>query len=1857
MQTGEKISAQSDEANASFPMNSKSYCGKINVSKGSFLRRSEVSVGDKFTKVTFTPVSVNVSKDSQQKLKLKLENSKVVLSKLNMERDLFQNSLVSLNKKSSRRCQTARKSFRKELSCFKKGSVPQALGAMSKTSPEAAKNVLIKVLRFSCAKCKDNVEYNPKQLQKHYQELHAADLPVYPCELCTFTANDFQSLRQHRLQHRTPLLNCEVCNDGKMYTLQELRRHLNWKHCVNGHFRCEKCRFSTKDQGTFIQHIHRHDEIQYKCGKCEHVSYTKGEFQRHLVVHTGSFPFSCQYCSYGATRKDYIVKHLNAVHKELTENSNLKADLDSSQKGKGKNPVGLKLVLKRYNNGVSRKTQWRKKGLHAVATMDNAKRYFDTTNKCNSVRPQSPTTVDPILSDGILNTKDVGFENVGNRGQNPKVSTSFPQSKTASSSQISKNFHPGASVVMVNNKLSVPPNYSAQFMGFKVVDGKQHLVIKLVPATKQNSTLSNSPPQALSDSSTNLLQSSADTVEQIHLQKKDCNGLTGTNTLSVGSSMDLPSVKFDITANQPQVSTSINSSVILKTLSPVLHKVPDDISVTIQNDKVIQLPEPLLVGMNTVQRDIKQLPAIPISSPNLIETIINKTLLEKQLVQNKNPIENKTPTLDQCPGSSGHLPNTFAYLTKSQIDSSTDLQYVMGRQTSSEEKMACSDFHTSLQSSEKGTDLPLLHEYAKRSTSEHNCHYALLVKGDIPNTSVNSQPSTVAFQQRTELRSAEPPAVEAGRNNVSSSQQLQGIITTPFSKIPKLSLLNRKIYTPSMVSISRNQSVSYPSQPVFAFQNCGSQGLSEFSSPLLLQMLKPSEENYEGSDEAKMRMATTKTMPVSSASTSLNCTAPVSTFVSTNLVSVNCDESTNNNGINNINSETKSVILSEQSNLCLINEKEQQSECLDNLNHPYSVEASESGKADSKLEAQTLPMDNTCDILNNESSALQKQESEFRSFDWSSHLTGVSYVNDENDRSQNASSSETMNGDSTAECSNKLDYSGADSSSEKELQHDATGYEWAEMKDHNTRGYINEEMHHVDADNNFQVDAQMSPEMPRITSVFSLQTGHEMNCLPPEENQLILDALTNTSVFLGHENVCSESRILERQTGVNIPAHKTLLHSFSSKEDTPVVQQDCTNIKEYANSTVLSKSKCIDDGNKLQSISLHPASSISTPASVEQLNTLLKTHGDEIINKQLMKDAIRTSANGNNRSSVVPVTLLRPIRLAGLNKPILIQSLQKGSAVPSHLSKQSRLQLVSGGSVSELNTAVLQTVTDNSISQTKKRPGMILTFSKGTLGAVSNLVCGGNLQTPKVKRETPSSGSCVGQNTHSVVTSGSEISCAKSSSVPAVNSMPFKSTLFFKGPISALVDHCSYAKDTTASKETLENSIEKRSLEGCVDDADLLFQPCENVKSFVSSNSSSHSMSQERVLGCSSTPRNIKAETLPSQQTVVLQCLMQKKQTGPSSEDSPVNTSSTSDDTGPPQKKILLRIVKRSNEESSTKDGQYLKNALSTFQKDAAGNLIKPLQQPSPAVLLTTGGSHCFLLPVNKHFPSSAATWRFLPQGGVHTSLKLPIPRIPRTPSIRSTEKSTGKVYSFNTPKSATKSNCRSTKEKSDEVWTPRKASNEKLVFRYSKRLKRKLEHSEKSLKTVTIDYGTHKEKQKGELNKRVEFHNSAATARTVRTMRLIPFDHHQLIRCPRRNQPVIVLNHPDVDVPEVYNVMKTMKKYQGNVIKVVLSKRTIEALLNPTSSNVRVAAKGFPAIRHKKVKPVSPVKERYILKLKLKKTSKNNYQIVKTVSSKAIEAKFSCWFCGRIFDNQDDWVGHGQRHLMEATRDWNTLI
>nr|XP_006128240.1 zinc finger protein 518B isoform X2 [Pelodiscus sinensis] len=44
---------------------------------------------------------------------------------------------------------------------------------------------------------------------------------------------------------------------------------------------------------------------------------------------------------------------------------------------------------------------------------------------------------------------------------------------------------------------------------------------------------------------------------------------------------------------------------------------------------------------------------------------------------------------------------------------------------------------------------------------------------------------------------------------------------------------------------------------------------------------------------------------------------------------------------------------------------------------------------------------------------------------------------------------------------------------------------------------------------------------------------------------------------------------------------------------------------------------------------------------------------------------------------------------------------------------------------------------------------------------------------------------------------------------------------------------------------------------------------------------------------------------------------------------------------------------------------------------------------------------------------------------------------------------------------------------------------------------------------------------------------SEATSLLKARRLRLVPFRTHQLIKCPRRNQPVVVLNHPDVDSAE----------------------------------------------------------------------------------------------------------------------------
>ncbi|NXR26062.1 Z518B protein, partial [Cinclus mexicanus] len=151
----------------------------------------------------------------------------------------------------------------------------------------------------------------------------------------------------------------------------------------------------------------------------------------------------------------------------------------------------------------------------------------------------------------------------------------------------------------------------------------------------------------------------------------------------------------------------------------------------------------------------------------------------------------------------------------------------------------------------------------------------------------------------------------------------------------------------------------------------------------------------------------------------------------------------------------------------------------------------------------------------------------------------------------------------------------------------------------------------------------------------------------------------------------------------------------------------------------------------------------------------------------------------------------------------------------------------------------------------------------------------------------------------------------------------------------------------------------------------------------------------------------------------------------------------------------------------------------------------------------------------------------------------------------------------------------------------------------------------------------------------------------TARRLRLVPLKMNQLIKCPRRNQPVVVLNHPDVDSPEIINVMKTINKYKGQVLKVVLSERT-RSCLGVKRYRKRLTLQN--------AETGNQAKKQSMLKMKLKKTHKNNYQVVETSPAETLQCLFKCWFCGRVYMDQEEWISHGQRHLIEATKGWDVL-
>lgn len=115
-------------------------------------------------------------------------------------------------------------------------------------------------VRFKCCQCKDTLEYVPKDLVRHFEEVHRGSNPVFYCHMCNFTTHEFSYLQVHILSHKDTFSSCNICNDNVQRTWPEFSSHLTMYHCRDGKYLCEKCpNFSTGDVGVFLEHTCAHN--------------------------------------------------------------------------------------------------------------------------------------------------------------------------------------------------------------------------------------------------------------------------------------------------------------------------------------------------------------------------------------------------------------------------------------------------------------------------------------------------------------------------------------------------------------------------------------------------------------------------------------------------------------------------------------------------------------------------------------------------------------------------------------------------------------------------------------------------------------------------------------------------------------------------------------------------------------------------------------------------------------------------------------------------------------------------------------------------------------------------------------------------------------------------------------------------------------------------------------------------------------------------------------------------------------------------------------------------------------------------------------------------------------------------------------------------------------------------------------------------------------------------------------------------------------------------------------------------------------------------------------------------------------
>ncbi|XP_026135168.1 zinc finger protein 518A-like [Carassius auratus] len=286
---------------------------------------------------------------------------------------------------------------------------------------------------FTCSTCNDGISFRPRELTMHYKIAHGGEgsPPMFPCNMCNFSSPVFTTLQQHRMQHEDCLFACEICDDGVQRTLPQLTKHCQTQHALNGQYHCPKCKLSVFEIKQFV---------------CHSCCITNGDAQ-----------------------KDDLLKHVTAACRQRW----------------------------------SRRNWWRKRP-HVKQDMSQEFKLLRPKPEAQWTSQLLPFSTPGLLDDhGVFVDPEKTLEetqqflerNICSAKNWPvclkseEAATTPHPSKTNAKRCVTP--HTGKhklSGLMEKNNISIPPDCTTKVIGVKMLDGKKHLVLKVIPSNNRDAS-------------------------------------------------------------------------------------------------------------------------------------------------------------------------------------------------------------------------------------------------------------------------------------------------------------------------------------------------------------------------------------------------------------------------------------------------------------------------------------------------------------------------------------------------------------------------------------------------------------------------------------------------------------------------------------------------------------------------------------------------------------------------------------------------------------------------------------------------------------------------------------------------------------------------------------------------------------------------------------------------------------------------------------------------------------------------------------------------------------------------------------------------------------------------------------------------------------------------------------------------------------------------------------------------------------------------------------------------------------------------------------------------------------------------